>query len=62
MGNSTANSRRSELAREAIRIFKVTGMDQFLNNTDEELVKNMDKRLKDCATTADKVGKALFRA
>ena len=62
MGDSTANSRRSELAREAIRIFKVTGMDQFLNNTDTELVKNTDKRLKDCATTADKVRKALFRA
>ena len=62
MGDSTANTRRSELAREAIRMFQVAGMDQFLNKTDAELVKKFDKRLKDCATTADKVRKALFRA
>ena len=62
MGDSTVNTRRSELAREAIRMFKVAGMDQFLNNTDAEVVKKFDKRLKDCATTADKVRKVLFRA
>ena len=47
MGDSTANTRRSELAREAICMFKVSGMDQFLNNADAELVKIFDKRLKD---------------
>jgi hypothetical protein len=62
MGDSTVNTRRSELAREAIRMFKVAGMDQFLNNTDAEVVKKFDRRLKDCAATADKVRKVLFRA
>ncbi len=62
MGEATANKRRMELAREGARRFKVAGMDQLLSYTDADLVKNFEKRLKDCATTADKVRKALIRA
>ena len=62
MGEATANKRRMELAKEGARRFKVAGMDQLLSYTDEDLAKNFEKRLKDCATTADKVRKALIRA
>jgi hypothetical protein len=62
MGEATANKRRMELAREGARRFKVAGMDQLLSYTDADLVKFFEKRLKDCATTADKVRKALIRA
>ena len=62
MGEATSNSRRIELAREGARRFKVAGMDQLSNYTDADLVQKFEKRLKACATTADKVRKALIQA
>ena len=62
MGDTTANTRRTELAREGARIFKVAGADQFVNHTDADVFKNFEKRLKDCANQACKVRRALFRA
>ena len=64
IGDTTANTRRTELAREGARIFKVAGMDQFVNNTDADsgVFINFEKRLKDCANQACKVRKPLFRA
>ena len=62
MGDTTANARRIELAREGARIFKVAGADQLVNNTDADDFKNFEKRLKDCANQACKVRKPLFRA
>ena len=64
MGEATATSRRIDLAREGAHRFKVAGtsMHQFLNYTDADLVQKFEKRLKACATTADKVRKALIQA